>query len=473
LDLIHFSNDDCSRSIPSLVDGFKPSQRKILYGAALRGLDKDEVKVAQLAGFVSDKAAYHHGEASLMGAIIGMAQNFVGSNNINPLKPNGQFGSRLRGGKDAASPRYIWTMFENITTKIFMPCDNPILNQQDDDGLPIEPEFYAPIIPMILINGAKGIGTGFSTTIPPFNPKEVIENIKNKLTKKPYKFMSPWYQGFKGEIKKKDDNSYEIYGKWHINEKGNKLIIHELPIGEWSSDYKEFLEKMLDDTPPPKKEGAKNVKEKEKKKNPFLSYSDNNTDTKVHFELEFEPEYLENIKDIESTFHLMKKVSLGNMHLYNKKGAIQKYETIESILNDYFDVRLELYQKRKDYLLAELEAQLKVISWKVKFILMIVEKKLEVNNKKKSDIEAELEKHKFMKNDNSYNYLLSMPIYNLTNEKIEELKKQEKDKQAEFDALVEKTPEQLWTKDLEELETAYDKWVEAKETPVTKKKTKL
>jgi len=471
LDLIHFSNDDCSRSIPSLVDGFKPSQRKILYGAALRNLDKEEVKVVQLAGFVSDKAAYHHGEASLMGAIIGMAQNFVGSNNINPLKPNGQFGSRLRGGKDAASPRYIWTMFEQITTKIFMACDNPVLNQQDDDGLPIEPEFYAPIIPMILINGAKGIGTGFSTTIPPFNPKDVIENIKNKLNKQPFKFMNPWYQGFKGEIKKKDDTNYEIYGKWHINEKGNKLIIHELPIGEWSSDYKEYLEKMLDDTPPPKKDGKP---AKEKKKNPFLGYSDNNTDTKVHFELEFEPEYLENIKDIETTFHLVKKISLGNMHLYNKKGAIQKYDSIEAILNDYFEIRLELYQKRKDYLLSELEIQLKTISWKVKFILLIIEKKLEVNNKKRSEIEIELEKNKFPKNDNSYNYLLSMPIYNLTNEKIEELKKQESDKQTEHDTLVKKTPEQLWLKDLDDLENAYDKWIEAKEIPVTtnKKKTK-
>lgn len=476
LDLIHFSNDDNSRSIPSLVDGFKPSQRKILYGAALRGLDKDEVKVAQLAGFVSDKAAYHHGEASLMGAIIGMAQNFVGSNNINVLKPNGQFGSRLRGGKDAASPRYIWTMFEALTSKIFMQIDYPILNQQDDDGLPIEPENYAPIIPMILINGTKGIGTGFSTTIPSFNPKEVIENIKNKLENKPYKFMSPWYQGFKGEIKKKDDNNYEIYGKWHINEKGNKLIIHELPIGEWSSDYKEFLEKMLDDTPAPvAKTGAaakKNVKEKEKKKNPFLGYSDNNTDTKVHFELEFEPDYLEDVKDLESSWHLMKKVSIGNMHLYNRRGAIQKYDTIESILNEYFEVRLELYQKRKDYLLQELEAQLKIISWKVKFILMIVEKKLEINNKKKSDIEADLEKNKFPKHDNTYNYLLSMPLYNLTNEKIEELKKQEKDKQTEHDDLVSKKPEQLWMHDLLELESAYDKWTESKEKDTSNTSTK-
>jgi DNA topoisomerase-2 len=348
-------------------------------------------------------------------------------------------------------------MFEALTSKIFMEVDNPILNQQDDDGLPIEPETYAPIIPMILVNGTKGIGTGFSTTIPPYNPLEIIKNIKNKINKKKYEIMHPWFQGFEGVVKNKDITNYEIYGRYEV--RGNKLIVSELPIGEWSSDYKEHLEGLLqeDDKKDPKKKDKK-----EKKKNPFLSYIDNNSDKKVHFELEFEPGYLDNAKDIETTYHLVKRISINNMHLYNANGAIQKYETIEDIMEDYYKVRLELYQKRKDYLLNELENQLKMISWKVKFILMIVEKKLEINNKKKSEIESQLEKQKFTKIDNSYNYLLSMPIYNLTNEKIEELKKQEKEKQTEFDTLIEKTPEKLWTTDLEILELAYNKWMEEK-----------
>ena len=186
-DLIHFSNDDTCRSIPSMVDGFKPSQRKIFYGAALRGLDKTEVKVAQLAGFVSDKAAYHHGEMSLTGAIIGMAQDFVGSNNINVLKPNGQFGTRLRGGKDAASPRYIWTEFCKLTSLIFRKEDEPILDYLDEDGMKIEPECYYPIIPMVLINGAEGIGTGFSTKCPQFNPVDIINNIIGMIDNEEYK----------------------------------------------------------------------------------------------------------------------------------------------------------------------------------------------------------------------------------------------------------------------------------------------
>ena len=470
LDLIHFSNDDLIRSIPSVVDGLKPSQRKILYGAFLRGLDKDEVKVAQLAGFVSDKAAYHHGEMSLMGAIIGMAQNFVGSNNINILKPNGQFGTRLKGGSDAASSRYIWTMLEELTPLIFNPMDSPVLNQQDDDGMPIEPEFYAPIIPMILVNGAQGIGTGFSTKIPPYNPNEIIQNLRNIMNGKPFESMDPWWQGFEGIVSKIDDFNYEIYGTWKQDD--DNLIITELPVGEWTSNYKEFLEKMLEDVPlrgkVDDKKGKKLKKEKEKE-NPFISYKDNNTDTKVHFELSFEEDYLNTTKDIDKAFHLFKKYSITNMHLYGPEGHIKRYDSVEDIMRDYYKVRLEMYQKRKTHQLAILEHQLKVISNKVKFILMVVEKKLEINNKKKQEIEEKLESNKFpklgrSKDDTklSYDYLLTMPIYNLSQEKIEELKKQKEEKEAEYNELNKKSPQDIWTEELDVLEEKYVKWYDRK-----------
>jgi len=468
LDLIHFSNDDLIRSIPSVVDGLKPSQRKILYGAFLRGLDKDEVKVAQLAGFVSDKAAYHHGEMSLMGAIIGMAQNFVGSNNINILKPNGQFGTRLKGGSDAASSRYIWTMLEELTPLIFNPMDSPVLNQQDDDGMPIEPEFYAPIIPMILVNGAQGIGTGFSTKIPPYNPNEIIQNLRNIMKGKPFESMDPWWQGFEGIVSKIDDFNYEIYGTWKQDD--DKLIVTELPVGEWTSNYKEFLEKMLEDVPlRGKVDDKKGKKPKKEKENPFISYKDNNTDTKVHFELNFEEDYLDTAKDIDKTFHLFKKYSIANMHLYGPEGHIKRYDSVEDIMRDYYQVRLEMYQKRKTHQLAILEHQLKVISSKVKFILMVVEKKLEINNKKKYEIEEKLESNKFpklgrSKDDTklSYDYLLTMPIYNLTQEKIEELKKQKEEKEAEYNELNKKSPQDIWIEELDVLEEKYVKWYDRK-----------
>jgi DNA topoisomerase-2 len=152
-ELIHFSKYDCDRSIPSLMDGLKTSLRKILFAAFKKNLTS-EIKVAQFTGYVSEHACYHHGEASLNGAIVGMAQNFVGSNNINLLIPSGQFGTRLKGGDDSASERYIFTLLNQITRAIFPKHDDAILEYLNDDGTPVEPRFYAPIIPMILVNGS-------------------------------------------------------------------------------------------------------------------------------------------------------------------------------------------------------------------------------------------------------------------------------------------------------------------------------
>ena len=437
-DLKHFSNDDTQRSIPHIMDGLKPSQRKILYGAFLRGLDKTEVKVAQLAGFVSDKAAYHHGEASLNGAIIGMAQNYVGSNNINILKPNGQFGTRLQGGKDAASPRYTFTELSDLSTDIFRITDNCVLNQQTEDGMEIEPEYYAPIIPMILVNGAKGIGTGFSTTIPNFNPKDIINNLLSLLDGGKVKSMKPYWNNFNGKVTKIDKYNYNVEGVYTI--KKDKLIITELPVGEWTQNYKDFLEKTLE-------------VESNKKEKLFINYKDNNTDEKVYFELHFAKDELEYINDIQKKFHLIKKVSLTNMHLYSTSGSIKKYNNVKEIIMEYYEKRLELYEERRKQQLQQLKDELDFLNYKVKFILMVVEKKLVVNNRKKAEIENDLEKNKFPKlgQSNNYQYLLGLPIYSLTYEKIEELKKQMKAKEIEYNKLEALSSVDIWKQELTKL----------------------
>ena len=179
-ELIHFSKHDCERSIPSAIDGFKTSLRKILFAAFKKKLDK-EIKVAQFAGYVSEHSGYHHGEASLQGGIIGMAQEFVGSNNINPLLPKGQFGSRLLGGKDHASPRYIHTQLNSLIKFIIPEADFPVLTYINDDGIMVEPEYYCPIIPFALVNGTQGIGTGFSHKGLSYNPLELSSYIKRRL----------------------------------------------------------------------------------------------------------------------------------------------------------------------------------------------------------------------------------------------------------------------------------------------------
>jgi DNA topoisomerase-2 len=236
-ELIHFSKYDCDRSIPNLMDGLKISQRKIVFAAFKRNL-KTEIKVAQFSGYVSEHSGYHHGEASLNAAIVGMAQNFVGSNNINLFVPNGQFGTRLQGGKDSASERYIFTQLNKITRTIFPSFDDNVLTYLNDDGLLVEPIYYAPIIPMVLVNGSKGIGTGFSTDIMCYDPIKIIQYLKNKLLLKEENIdFIPYYDGFKGQISKISDEKFLVRG---LYEKigPDKIRVTELPVGYWTEDFK-------------------------------------------------------------------------------------------------------------------------------------------------------------------------------------------------------------------------------------------
>jgi DNA topoisomerase-2 len=411
------------------------------------------MKVAQLSGYISEKTSYHHGEASLQGTIVGMAQNFVGSNNLNLLHPSGQFGTRLLGGKDAASSRYIFTYLEEWNRNIFRPEDDPILNYLNDDGQPIEPEFYVPIIPMVLVNGAQGIGTGFSTTILQYNPVQLIDNILLMMETKSIKEMLPYYRGFKGKVEKAD-NGYNLKGIYRIDKERSIIIISELPIGTWTTNYKEHLDKLEED---------KIIK----------GYKDKNTDETVYFEIQFTDDNLFDLiekKKLEATLKLCNKETTTNMHCFNKKSVIRKYETIYDILREFYDVRLEYYRKRKQHQINELEKELNVLDWKMKFIKGVIDGSIVVNNQTKEKITDQLEKLEFPKlSDNkSYDYLVQMPIYSLSKEKIDELQKKIDGLEEEL-ALIEKTTElERWKSELLELRKIVEKVYKASEALLNK-----
>ena len=240
-ELILFSMADNVRSIPSVVDGLKPGHRKILFACFKRNL-KGEIKVAQLAGYVSEHSAYHHGEQSLSTTIVGLAQTFVGSNNANLLEPIGQFGTRLQGGKDAASPRYIFTSLSPFARALFRPEDEALLKYLNDDGQSIEPEWYIPTLPLVLVNGCEGIGTGWSTSIPNHNPLDIMNNIRRMMRQETCQPMLPWYRDFCGGIEEIGPERYRITGCWSVEEQDNgvtRLDITEFPIGTWTQTFKE------------------------------------------------------------------------------------------------------------------------------------------------------------------------------------------------------------------------------------------
>ncbi|WJX39561.1 DNA topoisomerase 2 [Trifolium repens] len=497
-ELILFSRADLQRSIPSMVDGLKPGQRKILFCSFKKKLTK-EIKVGQFIGYVSEHSAYHHGEQSLASTIIGMAQDFVGSNNINLLKPNGQFGTRNLGGKDHASSRYIYTELNTVTRCLFHEDDDKLLEYLNEDGKSIEPNWYIPIIPLVLVNGSEGIGTGWSSYIPNYNPREIIANVRRLLNEEEMVPMDPWYRGFRGTIEKSAKEGGYIVNGLVVEIDEQTFRITELPIRKWTQDYKQFLESITD--------GTHNVKD------PLIEdFRQNGDDAIIDIEVKMKPEKIASImqEGIFKKFKLTSTISTSNMHLFDAEGKIKKFDTPEQILEEFYPLRMEYYERRKKYILANLERLLLILDNKVRFILGVVNGEIIVSNRKKAELLIELKQKGFTpmprkgksaepqvagaNDDNSdgqedgeqetvsrpvnvegatwgdYEYLLSLPIGTLTLESVQKLLDEKAEKEKEYEILMGTPTKSLWLKDLDDFEKKLDE-LDSKEAEDDRKRS--
>lgn len=447
-DFIEFSMYDNIRSIPSVVDGLKPGQRKILYTAFKTNL-KNKIKVAQFSGEVSKSTEYRHGEQSLNMTIVGMAQWFVGANNVALLYPSGGFGTRRQGGSDAGSPRYIYTYLQQTTRDVFPPHDDAILNYQIEDGFVIEPNYYVPVIPMVLVNGADGIGTGYSTSVLCYNPMELADILLKRTTGEiEYDDLVPWYRGFNGDIVQSESGKWTFYGKIRkISE--TVLEVTELPIHTWTEKYKEFLEKLI---------ACEDVKD----------YKEYHTNTQVKFVITTSAEKMKGLcsGDKSQEENLLKNMKLvvtknsTNMMLFDSNEKLKKYDTVGDIIEEFYSVRISYYQKRKGYLLEKLRHDLNIMTNKVKFVTGILDGTIVLNNKKKDVIYDLLESKHFYKLDDSFTYLLSMPLQSLQEERIIQLRNDMIKSQKEYDELYTTSPEKLFQNDLHNLKVGLNKYEE-------------
>jgi len=460
-EMIHFSKYDCDRSIPNMMDGLKISLRKILYSAFKKNLT-NEIKVAQFSGYVSEQSGYHHGEASLNAAIVGLAQNYVGSNNINLFDPNGQFGTRLQGGKDSASERYIYTQLNRITRSIFPNADDNILRYLDDDGTPVEPIFYAPIIPMVLVNGSKGIGTGFSTEILPYHVPKLVNYLKCRLNKTSVEGITftPHYEGFNGRIQTIEKGKYLIVGKYAVLP-DKRVRVTELPIGTWTDDYKQYLETLMETTD-----------KKGKKITPIIKeYDDMSKSTNVDIIITFN-EGLSQILETNTVEHdcnglekllkLYTTVSTSNMHMFDHKECLKKYDNVPDIIDDYFGPRLQMYDDRKKYQLETLLKELTVMNNKQRYIQEILDETLDLRRKSK-DVILEMMKEKgydIINEDSDFKYLLKMSMDSVSEESVEKIIKALTETQEKYDKLFDTSIQQLWLNDLEHFESEYVLYVD-------------
>ncbi|KAI9719723.1 MAG: DNA topoisomerase 2 [Candelaria pacifica] len=468
-ELILFSMADNMRSIPSIVDGLKPGQRKVLFSCFKRNMVKD-MKVVELAGYVSGLTSYHHGETSLQQTIVGLAQTFVGSNNLNCLEPSGNFGSRLQGGSDCASARYIYTRLSPFARRVFPAVDEPLLTYNiDDRGRKIEPEIYCPVVPMVLINGADGIGTGWSSSIPNYDPEDIVANLRIRMkpgaTKEDMKPMMPWFRGWDGQITDMGNDRWKFSGIIRQSS-DNEVEITELPIRVWTQDFKDKLEEII---------------KAEKVPSFIKDYTDYNTHLKVHFIVQMEEKHMKKALEdgLEEKFKLSRSVATSNLVAFDPQGRIHKYATVLDIMEEFYLVRIKFYEQRKQWQLADMQKSLDKLTNQARFIQMIIDGHLVVSKKKKADLVSELRKKNFksfpkvadaakdgelestvenededetdvVKSATGYDYLLGMAIWSLTKERVEKLLQQIGDKELEIDTLIKLSKEDLWTKDLDD-----------------------
>lgn len=433
-DMIHFSVYDNERSIPSICDGLKISQRKILWSCFKRNL-VEEIKVAQLAGYISEHAGYHHGELSLSGAIVNMAQNYTGSNNMNILAPNGQFGTRNQNGKDHASARYIYTKLSEWAKNVYNPLDSVLLTHvKDDDGKFVEPEYYLPMLPMILINGCDGIGTGFSTYIPNFNPDDIKEYVMDKINNKPLKKeIIPWYKGFNGRILKEKQGTYKVYGCF-TKKNTNTIVITELPVGKGKCNksfhgYKEFLEKCI-------------------KNNIVKKYYSESTDEHPLFTVTSVNKLPVDEEEIYKMFNLVHTINTNNMHLFDENKQMTKFNSPTEIIDHYYKLRISLYEKRRLHLIKVHTNKLSLLNNKMRFLTDIISETIVIYRKTKQQIDELLFEHNYDKIDNSFCYLTDMKIHSFTKENLEKLKKECNNERCSIDFYKTTTNTNMWITDL-------------------------
>jgi DNA topoisomerase-2 len=426
----------CDRAIPNAIDGFKPSQRKVIFGTMKKGgIDPDNgIKVAQLANYIAEVSQYHHGEGSLSGTIVGLAQDYTGSNNINYLKPIGQFGSRL--SKSAGADRYIYTALHPIFRKIFPKEDDLILKHLVDDGDEIEPEFYLPILPNVLINGANGMGTGFATNILCYNPDELKTYILNRLQGKKNNIkLVPWYKGFTGSVTRAETGQVTFKGIFE-RISSTKIRITELPIGIYQDDYKEFLNDLSEKD------------EKNPKYVPIVTDFDNNSSDKNWDWTISIPREIGHLEDHE----LMKKFKLiaretENFTMWKANGKIEKFLTAEAVCDYFTDFRLTKYEERRLAMLVMLKDSFTTLNEKIRFIRYYIENSQKVAKKTKAELEDIMRAEKFTRIDE----LLSIRIYNLTKDQIEKLEGQIEETNKLIKYYEETTDKELFVKDLKEL----------------------
>lgn len=428
-----------NRAIPSVIDGFKPTQRKIIHAAnkVWKSGNEKPLKVFQLAGTVAATTFYHHGNSSLEGAIIGMAQDF--KNSMPLFQGIGQFGSLK--SPQAGAPRYVGVKLNENFKLLYK--DFELLSPRFEEGEEIEPSYFLPIIPAVLLNGSSGIAVGFSTNILNRHPLDLVDACLDALTgKKKIREIKPWIKGFNGTFAKSLDggeNTWSIKGQYEVKNTTTVEVTEIIP-GYTFEDYENHLNALVE-------------------KGVLTSYEDNSAGSSLRYVLKFTRAKLAELIDkdrLEGTLKMNARET-ENLTTLDEHGKLKIFNNTEEIVRHFIAFRLNYYQKRKDYIINQLQRELTVLSNRARFIKGIIDGKIKVNKVKKDAVIKCLEELKFDKVDDSYNYLLNMPIYSLTLERYEQLLKEVEIKKSELIEIKKALIEDMYKQDLVDLKKKLEK----------------
>lgn len=428
-DYVDYSSYDNLRKISSVIDGQKNGARKVLHTIIEQNI-KDPQKVSQLSSRCAEFTEYLHG--SLDGVIVSLAQNYPGANNVPLLVREGNFGTRF--DNEASATRYIFTHGSDEFFQLFNKDDTPVLKHQTFEGTKIEPVFFVPTLPVLLLNGSSGVSSGFAQQILPRNPKDIQKYLNAELTKGRKPKLIPWFNGFNGTVTQgTNSKQWEIRGTIE-RLSVNRLRITEIPVGMGLMDYIKVLDKLEDDKV-------------------IQSYKDLSEDNKFLFEIKMASKDLAKLNEDQllNTFKLIKRIT-ENFTCMSEDNKIIVFDSVEELIQHYIKVKMEYLDLRKKHKLNELKDDISIEESRFAFISAIINDELIINKRNKSDIEDDLVNiHGVIKQNNSYDYLLNMSIYSLTKERLERLDKIIKDKTNEYEVLLKTDISDIWIDEITSL----------------------
>lgn len=419
--LVNYASYDNIRKIGSAIDGLKNASRKVIF-TVLEKKIKEKTKVLQLSNKCAEYADYLHG--SLDGVVVTLAQDFAGTNNIPLLQKFGNFGTRCI--QEASAPRYIFAKGSDELFDLFK--DSEILEQQYFEGSRIEPKFYTPTLPMLLVNGSEGVSSGFAQKILPRNPENLKKYILEKLSgKEPSEeLLNPYAKNFKGNFRK----DVEVPNKWYIegvveHVKNNEYLITEIPFTYDLKTYTNVLDDLVE---------SKTI----------IRYSSESDGENI---LRFRVTLPKGVNDSLITRLKLYKIVNENYTAIDENLKVREFKSAKEIIDYYIYIKLKFLQKRKTYIIEKLNKDFKILENKLRFLKMYISKELSITDKSKSELEIELEKLNFDKFD-GYSYLIGMPMYSLTTDKIKELETSIEKLKKEIETVTKTSIEQMWRKDL-------------------------